>query len=299
MQHLQILWVSRSPLAPDAGVKSHAHPYYHMFYIHKGQFSFTVGSETYQLQPGHTLLVPPQTEHGYINNTRESGAYLEIKFASAQASNTEEPVLISDDPLAGQLFSRILQEYSDLDKLADDAAAAYLSALLQVLETQQRYRKQPEQFKYLDASGYTPLSRRIVRYLEAHYSKNLSLDALAQAMDYNKSYLCAAFKKDTNQTIADCLNMIRIRRAAELIVYSDQTLTQVSQLCGFSSVSHFNRVFLKYAGITPGQVRRAYPADILFGFPDKKKQPASQAEHFMYSVLAHKRITPEMTAENH
>ena len=89
--------------------------------------------------------------------------------------------------------------------------------------------------------------------------------------------------------------MIRIRRAAELIVYSDHSLVQVSQLCGFSSVSHFNRVFLKYAGITPGQARRAYPADILFGSPKSGDKTNAQADQFMYSVLAQKRITPEMT----
>jgi len=292
MQHLQLLWVARSHLQPDAGVKSHAHPYYHLFYIQTGQFCFTVGDETYRLSDGQTLLVPPQIEHGYINETREPGEYLEIKFARSPASSAEAPVEICDDPLAGMLCRQILQEYSDLGKLADEAAVSYLSALLSLLRKNKRYREKPRQFLYLDAAGFSPLSRRIVHYLEAHFSEDLSLDALANAMDYNKSYLCAAFKKDTGQTILDCLNVIRIRHAAELIVYSDHSLVQVSQLCGFSSVSHFNRVFLKYAGITPGQARRAYPADILFGSHQKKTD--SQADQFMYSVLAQKRITPDM-----
>ena len=292
MQHLQLLWVARSVLQPEAGVKSHAHPYYHLFYIQAGTFLFTVGGESCRLAQGQTLLVPPQIDHGFINETQDAGEYLEIKFTHA-ATATETPVEISDDPLAGMLCSRILREYSDLGKLADSAAVSYLQALLQVLQTSVRYQEKPQQFLYLDASRFNPLSRRIVHYLEAHYGEDLSLDALAAAMDYNKSYLCAAFKKDTAQTILDCLNMIRIRRAAELIVYSDHSLVQVSQMCGFSSVSHFNRVFLKYAGITPGQARRAYPADILFGA--RKGKSVSQADQFMYSVLAQKRITPEMT----
>ena len=291
MQHLQLLWVARSLLPPDGGVKSHAHPYFHLFYIQAGQFCFTVGGETHRLSQGHTLLVPPQIEHGYINETQETGQYWEIKFAQSPAAAGEMPVLLCQDPLAGQLCSQILQEYSDLGKLADDAAVSYLHALLTLLRKEQRYQEKPQQFLYLDASRFNPLSRRIVHYLETHYAEDLSLDALAAAMDYHKSYLCAAFKKDTQQTILDCLNMIRIRRAAELIVYSDLSLVQVSQMCGFSTVSHFNRVFLKYAGITPGQARRAYPADILFG---SRKPAASQADQFMYSVLAQKRITPEL-----
>lgn len=295
MQHLQLLWVARSVLRPDSGVKSHAHPYYHLFCIQAGTFCFTVGGESYVLSRGQTLLVPPQIEHGYINETRETGQYLEVKFACSPAPAAEAPILTSDDPLADMLCSQILQEYSDLGKLADDAAADYLRALLSILRKPERYREKPRQFLYLDASRFSPLSRRIVHYLEAHYAEDLSLDALAAAMDYNKSYLCAAFRKDTQLTILDCLNMIRIRRAAELIVYSDHSLVQVAQLCGFSTVSHFNRVFLKYAGITPGQARRAYPADILFGSHKAADKTNSQSDHFMYSVLAQKRITPEMT----
>lgn len=297
MDRLQILWVARSELTPEAGVKSHSHPYYHMFHVQAGSIHLTVGGKDYILSPGHTLLVPPQVEHGYTNKTQLHAEYLEVKFAAAQPSAEESQVHASDDPLVTALIRQILKEYSDLGNLADDAAAAYLNALLNALGQKQRYQKQPQQFHHLDATGYSELSQKVIHYLEDHYNEDLSLDSLAQAMDYNKSYLCVAFKKDTQQTILDCLNTIRIRKAAELIVYSDHSLSQVSELCGFASVSHFNRVFLKYAGITPGQCRRAYPADILFGFHGKSESLRAQSGYFMYSVLAQKRITLDMINE--
>ena len=301
MQNMQILWVSRSQINPGAGVKSHTHPYYHMFYVQAGIFRFCAAGESYELKPGHTLLVPPETEHGYKNETGFHGEYLEIKFtlseAAADARLLGNEVQRTENTLVGALFSQILQEYSDLGKLADEAAAAYLSAILSALTAGKRYANQHRQFRHVDASGCSELSQKIIHYLEAHYNEDLSLDALAEALQYNKSYLCVAFKKDTGQTILDCLNMIRIRNAAALIVYSDHSLTQVAELCGFSSVSHFNRVFLKYAGITPGHCRRAYPPDILFGYGNQTKNLSSHSEHFIYSVLAQRRITPDMIGE--
>ena len=77
--------------------------------------------------------------------------------------------------------------------------------------------------------------------------------------------------------------------------YSDHSLTQVSELCGFSSVSHFNRVFLKYVGATPGQCRRAYPVDILFS--SEKSPDSGSTGSFMYSVLARKRFSPQAVRE--
>ena len=301
MQTLQILWVSRSEIAPGAGVKSHTHPYYHMFHVKAGSCHFCVAGQKYLLESGQTLLVPPHTEHGYTNRLDCPGQHLELKFtlseSAADARLMGNDIPCTDSSLVASLFEQIIKEYSDLGKLADDAAAAYLAALLSALGEGKRYANQSRQFRHVDASGCTELSQQIIHYLEAHYSEDLSLDSLAEALGYNKSYLCVAFKKDTRQTILDCLNTIRIRSAAELIIYSDHTLTQVAELCGFSSVSHFNRVFLKYAGITPGHCRQAYPPDILFGYGNTAKKLSSQSERFLYNVLAQKRVTPELLRE--
>lgn len=296
---MQILWVAKSYTLPNAGVMAHTHPYYHMFYIRTGQGVFMVNGEEYVLEAGDTLLVPRQMEHAYSNKQETTMEYLEIKFTLPQGAMDAQLLglgpLVSTDPLAGMLFQQILQEYSDLEGLADEAAASYLEAILHILTQKTRYSKQ-RQFRFIDATAYNPLSQSIIRFLEEHYAQDISLDALAAALGYNKSYLCVAFKKDTHTTILDFLNMIRIRRAAELIVYSDHSLTQVADMCGFASDSHFNRVFVKYVGTTPGQCRRAYPVNVLFE-PKEAAAPKDRPGRFMYSVLAQKHITPQMIRE--
>lgn len=293
---MQILWVAKSYTLPNAGVMAHSHPYYHMFFVQTGVSNFVVNNKEYVLQAGQTLLVPRQVEHSYSNKQDATMEYLEIKFTLSQETKdtqflSTEP-FITENPLAGMLFTQILKEYSDLEGLADKAAASYLDSILHILTEKQRYSKQ-RQYRFIDASSYNPLSQSIIRYLEKHFAQDLTLDELAEELGYNKSYLCVAFKKDTQTTILDFLNMIRIRRAAELIVYSDHSLTQVADMCGFASDSHFNRVFVKYVGTTPGQCRRAYPVNILFE-PKDVPVAADRPGRFMYSVLAQKCITPEM-----
>ena len=162
--------------------------------------------------------------------------YLEIKFTHTQP--IFENICISDDPLVGMLFKQIVKEYSDLQGMADQAAAAYLGAIVQLLTQQERYNTQ-RSFRFIDASTYNELSQTIIRYLEKHFGEDITLDGLAELLGYNKSYLCVAFKKDTHSTIVDFLNMIRIRRAAELIagggylwLYQCQSLyPRVCQVC--------------------------------------------------------------------
>lgn len=297
MDRVQLLWVAQGHTLPSAGVKTHRHPYYHMFYITAGNCNFTVEGTEYALQQGQCLLVPRDGAHSYCNPTEEILEYLEVKFSLPQT--TLEPTLVkmgtivSDNELVGLLIRQILQEYSDMGGLADDSAASYLESVLNLLTQSKRYQKKPRS-RFIDSSEFSELSQRIIRYLESHYSEDFSLDSLAEAIDYNKSYLCVAFKKDTRMTIWDCLNTIRIRRAAELIVYSDHSIPQVAAQCGFASVSHFNRVFLKYVGTTPSQCRRATPGHIMFSNPEKHISSAERPNLFVYSVLAHRQITVEM-----
>lgn len=294
MERLQLLWVSKSYTRPNAGVKAHSHPYYHMFFISEGSCHFEVDEVPYEVQAGTCILVPRHTDHAFCNTSTTTMEHLEIKFSLPQTaldnSLLKAGVLLSDSPLVAGLFTQIIKEYAEIGSKADDAAASYLTALLNVLTESSRYHKQ-HHFRYIDATSFSQLSQNIIAYLEKHYSRDVSLDELAEKLDYNKSYLCIAFKKDTHMTILDCLNTIRIRRAAELIVYSDYCLVQVAELCGFASVSHFNRVFQKYVGITPGQCRRAYPVDILFKDPNDPTGFPDYPNRFVYSVLAQKRIS--------
>jgi len=291
MEQLQILWVAKSYAAAQSGVKAHTHPYYHMLFVENGICSMLAGGQLYTLQQGQCIVIPPETEHSYSNKGSVSMDYLEIKFTTKQVI----PLRVCEGTLISSLFRQVVQEYPLLGRLADKSAAVYMSALLCAITEQDRV-SDAHSFQYVDASSYGELARSVIRYLESHYQEDLHLDEIAQAVGHNKSHLCVAFKKDTGFTILDCLNTIRIRRAAELIVYSDYGLAQVADMCGFSSVSHFNRVFVKYVGITPGQCRRAYPAGILFGIEEKAEDPSTR---FMYSVLAHKTISLNATKALH
>ena len=58
-----------------------------------------------------------------------------------------------------------------------------------------------------------------------------------------------------NTGIIDFLNKIRIKKAENMLLYSDCKITGIALTVGFSDTSYFNRLFKKFHGITPGQYR--------------------------------------------
>ena len=306
MERVQIIWVARSYTGPSGAVKAHKHSYYHMFYICSGTIRITVAGKPHELGQGACILVPRDTEHCYTNIGSESLEYLEVKFSCLSPSLDDRLMelgpVIAQEPVAREMTERIVQEYVDRNTAADEAASHYLLALLYALTAPSRTARQTE-FRYIDATHCKPLIQQVVQYLEDHFADSFSLDTLAQAVGRNKSYLCTVFLKETGTTILDCLNTIRVRHAAELITYSDYSLAHVSTMCGFASTSHFSRIFLKYAGVTPGQCRKAYPDNILVSAESwDRSDHVSHPNRFIYNVLARKRITldmmnPEVKAE--
>ena len=292
MPHVRLLWVHLSHLTPRGVIKSHSHEYYHLLCVRTGQLQFSLDRKQVLLHSGDMVLVSPHVMHDFRNLSDAcTSEYYEIKFTVLSRALVqqlpEEGQIIPDDTFACQLVEHIAHEYMCCMALKDDSAAAALDTLVFHLSAEVR-RISPEKPEIMDTTGFTPLARRVITFLTNHFGENINLDDVASGVGISKNYLCNAFKRTTGITILDCLNMIRIRKAAEMIVYSDLTLSQVSQMCGYVSVSHFNRVFARYVGLPPGQCRRAYSSGLI-----SREEPGTlHPDSFMYSVLAGKSISP-------
>ena len=293
MKDIQLLWVYSSYMHPGFGVKSHSHDYYHLISVICGEMLFTMNGMDYCMRKGDTVLVPTGCIHRFENNTDRPLRYLEVKFTvlnknlnGTLSSCSSEP---RDDAFISKLVENIVNEYEKNCALKDDSASAALMTLIYHITKNVREREGADT-GVIDTRGYSPLAKKTIDYLSDHYAENLSLDNISTGVGITKTYLCNAFKKNTGITIVDCLNMIRVRKAAELIVYSDLSLTQVAEQCGYVSPSHFNRIFMRYVGLPPGQCRRAYTYDWLL----KEDEVTRQSDSFMYSVLARKSISSEL-----
>lgn len=90
-----------------------------------------------------------------------------------------------------------------------------------------------------------------VRYLESHYSKKITLDALMLHMGYGRTQLFHLFKQHTGLSPNEYLVRFRIKKARDMLVNSKKPLSAIAKDAGFSSTSYFRSVFMKYEGRKP------------------------------------------------
>lgn len=104
------------------------------------------------------------------------------------------------------------------------------------------------------------LARAARDYIEAHSEEKFTLQAVADALFVNGSYLLRVFKANTGHTLLWYHNHIRCERAKELLCLRDRSISQVGENVGFVSPAHFSHVFRKMTGMTPSEYRQASAA---------------------------------------
>ena len=77
--------------------------------------------------------------------------------------------------------------------------------------------------------------------------------AIAGALYMSRPSLSKKFKEDPGENIADFILKEKTEEAKRLLRYSDKSLTAIGSYLGFSSASHFSRVFKTYVGSTPSE----------------------------------------------
>lgn len=100
----------------------------------------------------------------------------------------------------------------------------------------------------------TGLSARIQEYVEAHYAdSSLNISTIAAAMGRSPKYLSRVFKAETGEGLLDHINLVRIRRAKQLLREKSRTCEELAALVGYTNSRTFRRAFAKAEGITPGR----------------------------------------------
>ena len=104
----------------------------------------------------------------------------------------------------------------------------------------------------------TRLALDVANYVRRHLSEAITAQELARALFLSRPYLSRRFREETGETLTDFILREKTEEAKRLLRYSDKSLTAVSSYLGFSSPSHFSRVFKRYAGCLPREYRGKY-----------------------------------------
>jgi AraC family transcriptional regulator len=217
------------------------------------------------VESSHRLQDPGLTD--VISSSRESGD-------SKIVSDEKLRIVIAD--LIDAVRSVLHDEH--------ESAAEYLRRASEILEVDREgpkstiERRSPERAEP-GRGGLAPWQiRRVTTHIEAHLDETIRNSELAAVAMLSTFYFCRAFRESFADSPHSYIVRRRVERAQGLLLTTNIPLAQIAVSCGIADQAHFNRLFRRLVGETPGNWRRARvvgPESSSRAEPSKRKLAAT------------------------
>ncbi len=96
----------------------------------------------------------------------------------------------------------------------------------------------------------------VIDYIEENLSGNLSLKKLSSMASLNPSYFSRIFREYNGLAISTYIMKLKVQKSISYLTGTQKSIVEISDLCGFSSISNFYKAFRHITGKTPNQYRK-------------------------------------------
>lgn len=260
-QDFRLRYVSISKYEGDWQSIPHTHQFTELFYVLRGKGVFYIEDEIVPVEADDLMIINPHIEHTEKTLPNDPMEYIVfgvegLAFAF-EDDNVEDPKgyssysYSSDESQMLDFAQLMVKEFHDKKPGFETLCHGLLQVLLVYISRKQHLNVIPDTSFRL--SKECALAKR---YIDANYSKNITLDTLAEITHINKFYLTHIFTECMGQSPINYLTEVRLAASKQQLATSNMSIAQVASNNGFSSQSYFSQIFKKKIGVTPQQYRK-------------------------------------------
>lgn len=174
-----------------------------------------------------------------------------IRYSTRLDSLSEDGVRVLRDPALFSAINTVFTEIAEKKIAYEMFAKARVYDILGILyrggilSDAERVYNSKEVQKILPA----------LSYINEKYAEDIDLSEISTLLGFDPSYFCRIFKSAIGATFTEYLNFVRICKAEKMIAKGENSILEIADAVGFSSVSYFNRIFRKYHSCSPSYYR--------------------------------------------
>ncbi len=142
------------------------------------------------------------------------------------------------------------------DTAAPEDCVMLQSLILRLIHLLNKYTLSSK-IKHLPKRNNHEFIAKTIEYITANLTADLSLETLSRSVGFTPIYFHKLFRASTGKTLRDYVETERIKKAIELLLSTELTLTEIAYACGFSSQSYFSYAFKKKMKCTPREYAKA------------------------------------------
>ena len=109
-----------------------------------------------------------------------------------------------------------------------------------------------------DPAPKNTIAAAALAFIQTRALEGIGLEEVAKAVHRSPTHTAAEVKRATGRTVVEWITHARMATARELLSKTDESVDAIASHLGFSSSSHFHRVFKKTHSLTPAAWRKAH-----------------------------------------
>lgn len=263
-------------LSDDFPILMHSHSFYEINIVVKGYGRHYIENTNCSAEIGNVFAIPPKVRHGYWSSGDLEIFHVLIPdtffstYSNILANITGYHILFEIEP-------RIRSNYQD--NIALKLSKRDLKRLMSdfIMLSEQPYDITFEirtlllisEFSNMISNEFnikTPSNKncdylaimKSINYIRTHYNINISVNELAADANMSPSTFLRHFKLICRTTPLKYLANYRVTLAANQLLNTEKSVTDIAMDCGFFDSAHMNKLFKKTYGMTPKEYKNKY-----------------------------------------
>ncbi len=239
----------------------HYHDELEFICVYEGTFVCTVYDKEYVAEAGDVIFVNARVPHSTTRLTSCRKGLLQfresefndneiskiIKYSMRFQSQVYYPVKVFSSKELFDAIDNIFHETTDKKKSYEIFVRSSVYRVLGILYREGVLSDAERVYNTREVQRILP----VLSYVNANYADNITLETASDKLGFDQSYFCRIFKTATGATFTEYLNFVRICKAENMLLKTHDSILEISEAVGFSSVSYFNRIFKRYRNCSP------------------------------------------------
>lgn len=234
--------------------RPHGYPHFQWIQCRCGRGELTLGNnKKFIIEQGRGMLLFPNEPHEY--RALEPGWLVDlVVFVGTQTESFIRHVLKAEsstvyDVANPRILAGRLEDLYAMSRTSPSANELACSALTYTVLT--------ELSRLCSIGQGSPMVRLtdklspVFSYIEQALAQPITLGELADLVGLTPQYFCSLFKKATSQTPVEYINLIKLRRAKELLLQTPLTVQEIARRVGIEDASYFCALFKRHEHVTP------------------------------------------------
>ncbi len=254
----------------------HAHPELELNYIIEGYGTRIIGDTVEPFEAGDMVLVGSNVPHIWLSDEA---------FYKKNTNLSSKSAIAYFNPNSFREVFESVKEFSSIREVIRQAARGIkifgetrelIAKKLLILSTKTGFEKiegllqimhmisvtDDKSFiinKQLEDpdSQYSDRLIKVIKFIKQNLQSQISLKQVAEIACMTEQSFCRFFRNRTKKSFSQYLLDQRISHACTLLIQSDKSISEISDLCGYKSSSHFCKVFKDQINQSPYQYKRS------------------------------------------